>query len=88
MNLILNFSVQSYILCKGTMVKMVAIPMRPANPISFQSKHATIIANNGAIQIEFIFKSIYSKRLTSFDSRFTTLPGDVSPSAHCDKRSA
>lgn len=69
-------------------MKMVAMPINPAYPISEYNKHATMIANNGAIQIEFIFKFIYSNRLTSFDSRFTTLPGDVSPSAHCDKRNA
>lgn len=69
-------------------MKIVTIPMRPATPHKRHNKHATIIVNNGAIQIEFKFRNTYSNRLTSFDNKFITLPGDVSPSALCDKRNA
>lgn len=63
------------------------MPIKPATPISCHSKHATMIESSGAIHIAFINNETHSKRLTSFDNRFTTLPGAVSPNAVCDNRS-
>lgn len=63
------------------------MPIKPATPISFHSKHATMIESNGAIHIAFIHNETHSKRLTSFDNKLTTFPGAVSPSAVCDRRS-
>lgn len=65
---------------------MTPIPMRPAIPVSVQSKKATTTVSSGPIHSEFKPKFKYSKRLTSFDSKFTTLPGVVSPRAVCVKR--
>lgn len=67
---------------------MTAMPTNPAYPISFHSKIATASDKSGPIHIELINNVTHSNRLTSFDNRFTTLPGDVSPSAVCDKRKA
>lgn len=53
---------------------------------SRHSKQVTIIERTGAAHSVFSNKLIISNRLTSFDRRFTTLPGAVSPSAVCDNR--
>lgn len=60
---------------------MAAIPIKPAAPTSFHTKHATIIESNGPIHNAFIPMNKYSNRLTSLDSKLTTLPGAVAPSA-------
>lgn len=72
----------------GTTIKIIAIPIKPATPISFHSKQATMNESNGANHIEFKHRDTHSKRFTSFDNKLTTLPGDVSPNAFCDKRRA
>lgn len=64
------------------------MPMRPATPISCHSKIPVIKLAKGADHIEFKNIVTVSNRLTSFDSKFTTFPGAVSPSAVCDSRKA
>lgn len=53
---------------------------------SCHSKQVTIIDRTGAVHSVFNNKLIISNRLTSFDRRFTTFPGAVSPRAVCDNR--
>lgn len=67
---------------------MIAIPTKPAAPISLHSKIPMTIESSGPVHIEFIHIVTHSNRLTSFERRFTTLPGDVSPSAVCDRHMA
>lgn len=66
----------------------MTMPTTPAHRTSCHSKTPAIIVINGAAHIAFITIDTTSKRFTSFDNRFTTLPGAVSPSAVCDNRNA
>lgn len=65
---------------------MIVIPMSPANLISIHNRYEIINATNGPVHIEFIVRPTNSNRLTSFDNKFTTLPGDVPLRAVCDSR--
>lgn len=69
-----------------TTIRMTAMPTKPATPISCHNKIVTIIERTGAVHNEFTKWLIISKRLTSFDNKFTNLPGAVSASAACDNR--
>lgn len=65
---------------------MTKIPTKPAGPISFHIIPPTTNVSNGAVHKEFTKNIAQSNRLTSFDRRFTTFPGDASPRAVCDSR--
>lgn len=64
------------------------IPIKPAQPNSRHNNTPIISDSNGAAHNEFENNDNQSKRFTSFDSRFTSFPGAVSPSAVCDNRNA
>ena len=66
----------------------ITMPIMPATPISIHNKIPTINVSKGAVHIELRNIVTQSNRFTSFDSKFTTLPGDVSPSAVCESRNA
>lgn len=69
-------------------MQIIAMPANPENPISRHNKIPIKRVIVGPIHMPCKSIVTHSNRLTSFDSRFTTLPGDVSPSAVCDKRKA
>lgn len=76
------------ILCIGTTMNTIAIPIIPAQPISIHNRTVMIIVSTGPVHRAFKSNEAKSKRLTSFDNKFTTFPGAVSPKAVCDKRRA
>lgn len=67
---------------------MTAIPISPAIPVSNHRRTATMNVSTGAVHKKFRNTMNISKRLTSFDSKFITLPVAVSPRAVCDSRRA
>lgn len=71
----------------GIKARMIATPMIPAHRISFHKMmEAAIVVigeNHNGCQVDKL-----AKRCTSFDSKFTNFPGDVSLIAICDSRSA
>lgn len=66
---------------------MTKIPTKPAGPTSFHNIPPTTSVSIGAVHRVFAKNIAQSNRLTSFDKRFTTFPGDASPRAVCDSRS-
>lgn len=71
----------------GATRNIATMPITPAHPISFHTNVPMKIVSKGPIQIWFKKNKHQSNALTSFDSRFTTFPVDVSPNAVCDNRS-
>lgn len=64
------------------------MPTNPAPPTSLHNKQPTINVSNGDIHKALKKNDAQSNRFTSFESKFTTLPGDVSPRAVCERRRA
>lgn len=62
------------------------MPMRPAIPISCHNNVPMIKVAKGAVHIAFKNNDTKSNRFTSFDSKLTTFPGAVSPSAVWESR--
>lgn len=60
----------------------------PAHCVSSHRMYAAAIVINGAAQSGCKTSDINSKRLTSFESKFTIFPGDVSIKDFCDNRKA
>lgn len=70
------------------MMKTTNKPNIPAHCASVHSKYPTVTTRSGAVHIAFKNIDIASNRYTSFDRRFTTLPGDVFSSSACDNLKA
>lgn len=66
------------------MRKTIAMPIIPAKRISFHKIKPAIIVIIGDVHSGCITTDIISNRFTSFDSKFTSLPGAVSLRALCD----
>lgn len=68
----------------GTMRKTIAIPIMPAHRISVHKMYPAVIVMIGDVQSGCITTDTISNRFTSFDNKFTSLPGAVSDRAFCD----
>lgn len=68
------------------MVKTTKIPTSPAAPAALHIRQPTINVSNGATHSVLKKNDAQSNRFTSFDNKLTTFPGDVSPSAVCDRQ--
>lgn len=61
-------------------------PRIPGHPVSFHNMNAATVVISGAVHKACTVYVTVSNRLTSFDNKFTSLPGAVSFKAVCDKR--
>lgn len=78
---LLNICRTLYSLCRGVTMNTGVMPTKPAHPAFIYKKYMTNIAERGATHIWCNITDTMSKRLTSFDSKFTIFPEAVSPNA-------